>query len=104
MRLVITPSAAKKKFKMRDISTLTPHEGAGLWDAVMPDFASKPFRGVAHHFDSDEVTPERLCFMSGVERLCVQFDGKIWADSDLQPIELDSQKAVEYLESIGISL
>lgn len=89
---------------MRDISTLTPNEGAGLWDAVMPPIAGKPFRGNSFHFDADESTPERVCFMSGVERLGVRFDGKVWADSDLQPIELDQDKVRAYLSSIGILL
>ncbi len=42
--------------------------------------------------------------MSGVERLGVQFDGKVWADSDMQPIELDQDKVREYFSGIGISL
>ena len=65
--------------------------------------SGKPFRGSAMHFKADENTPERVCFMSGVERLGVQFDGKIWADSDLQPIELDQDKIRECLSGIGIS-
>jgi hypothetical protein len=89
---------------MRHISTLSPEEGAGLWDAVMPDFALKPFRGSAYHFKANEKSPERVCFMSGVERLGVYFDGKVWADSDLQKIELDQDKVREYLASIGILL
>lgn len=89
---------------MRQIYELTPKEGGGLWDAIMPTPAHKPFIGSSYRHKASDATPERFVFMSGVERLCVQFDGKIWADSDLQPIELDRQKAVEYLESIGISL
>lgn len=86
---------------MRHISTLTPKDGAGLWDAVMP-IGSKPFSGNSYHFKADEDTPERVCFMFGVERLGVQFDGKVWADSDLIPLELDQSKVREYLDSIGI--
>lgn len=88
---------------MRHISTLTPQEGAGLWDAVMP-VGAKPFRGNAYHFKADDDTPERVCFWYGVERLGVYFTGKVWADSDLHAIELDQNKVREYLESIGIAL
>ena len=88
---------------MRHISTLTPMEGAGLWEAVMP-YGHKPFIGHAIHFEANDTAPERVVFMSGVERLGVRFDGKIWADSDLEPMELDNDKIVEYLKGIGISL
>ena len=88
---------------MRDISTLTPEEGAGLWDAVMP-FGVKPFRGEAYHFAATDDTPERVCFMSGVERLGVKFNGRVWADSDLRPLELNQEKVREYLKGIGIEL
>ena len=88
---------------MRDISTLSPQEGGGLWDAVMP-FVFKPFRGNSYHYNASDTCPERVIFMSGVERLCVQFDGKVWADSDLQPLTLDQEKIRAYLSGIGISL
>ncbi len=89
---------------MRDISTLSPREGAGLWDAVMPNPAFKPFRGQAYKYAADDDAPERVVFMSGVERLGVRFDGRIWADSDLQPLELDQDKVQGYLASIDILL
>lgn len=87
---------------MRDISTLTPFEGAGLWNAIMPPPTYKPFIGSAHKFKATEKAPDRFIFMSGVERLCVQFDGKIWADSDLQKIDLDPAQIQDYLTSINI--
>jgi len=86
---------------MRHISTLTPKEGAGLWDAVMP-VGHKPFIGQAYHFAATSNSPERVVFMSGCERLGVYFDGKVWADCDLIPVELDQNKVREYLNGIGI--
>lgn len=88
---------------MRDISTLTPIEGAELWNAVMPYPAHKPFIGSSHHFKAKVDVPERFVFMSGVERLGVQFDGKVWADSDLEKIDLNQIKIQKYFASIGIS-
>ena len=87
---------------MRNISTLTQKEGAGLWDAVMPDWCKKPFIGAALHFKASDTAPERFCFWSGVERLGIHFDGKVWADSDLQPLQLDQEKVRAYLHDIGI--
>ena len=86
---------------MRDISTITIQEGAGLWDAVMVDVV-KPFRGNAYHFEAKEHLPERVCFWSGVDRLGIYFSGRVWADCDLTLIDLDQQKVKDYLESIGI--
>ena len=86
---------------MRDISTLTPEEGAGLWDAVMP-VGHKPFIGQVYKFDANEDSPERVVFMSGCERLGVYFDGKVWADCDLSPVELNQNEVRRYLARIGI--
>ena len=88
---------------MRKLSEITPAEGAGLWNTVMP-VGTKPFKGYAYHFNEKDDSPERVVFMSGVERLGIYFTGKVWADSDLQPIQLDQEKVCEYLEGIGISL
>lgn len=87
---------------MRHISTLTAPEGAGLWDAVMPDWAHKPFCGSAYIFSDDGDKPARVCFMSGLERLGVTFNGRVWADSDLQTIELDADKVRAYFTRINI--
>ncbi len=87
---------------MRKISELTKPEGAGLWDVIMPTNCC-PFNGIAHKFGASEKAPARFCFMHGVERLGIHFDGYIWADSDLtHKIKIDEQKATAYLESIGI--
>jgi hypothetical protein len=99
---VAAHGVANQLGNMRHISELTPKEGAGLWNAVMPAGA-KPFIGNAYHYNADDDTPERVVFMSGVERLGVYFTGKVWADSDLQPVELDQVKVRQYLEGIGIS-
>lgn len=73
-----------------------------MWNQVMP-IGSKPFRGSAIKFDKTDTSPARAVFYSGVERLGIYFDGRVWADSDLQRVELDQTKVQEYLTSIGIS-
>lgn len=92
---------------MRNLSEITPEEGAGLWNAVML-VGAKPFRGNAYKFSESETDPEtepeRVVFCSGVERLGIYFTGKVWADSDLKKIELDQNKVREYLEGIGMFL
>jgi len=87
---------------MRNVSELTTKEGAGLWNACMPKRYC-PFNGNSFHHPANDRTPERFCFMYGVERLGVHFDGYIWADCDLTSrIEVDEQSATDYLTSIGI--
>jgi len=88
---------------MRHISEITKAESAGLWDAVMANNCKKPFMGAAYHFQPTEKLPERVVLMSGVDRLGIYFTGKVWADCDLQRVELDQAKVREYLESIGIT-
>ena len=88
---------------MRNISKITIQEGAELWNIIIP-FGAKPFKGNAYRFQESKGTPERLVLMSGVERLCIQFDGKVWADSDLLKIEIDQKKVSEYFKSINISI
>jgi hypothetical protein len=89
---------------MRDISTITPKESAGLWDAVMPEHALKPFRGNAYHLKATDTAPERICLWSGVDRLGIYFSGRVWADCDLTLIDLDQERVLEYLEGIGIQI
>lgn len=89
------------KYEKRDISSITEIEASGLWDAVMPAYA-KPFEGGVYRHKATDEAPERMVLMSGVERLGVYFNGKIWADSDMSPIKLDQEKVKEYLQNIGI--
>ncbi len=86
---------------MKHISKRTKKEGPALWDLII-GIGIKPFAGSAYHFDKTDDTPERVVFMSGVERMCIQFDGKVWADSDLIKIELNQNTITEYFDRIGI--
>ena len=87
---------------MKNLSQITETECAGLWDAVMPN-AFKPFRGNVYCYLESATAPERIVLRSGVDRLGIYFTGKVWADCDLQPIELDQSKVGQYLSSIGIT-
>ena len=40
--------------------------------------------------------------MQGVERLGIHFDGHVWADSDLSPLEVDKAAVNNYFKQIGI--
>jgi hypothetical protein len=91
----------KKSLMNRKLSDITVQEGAALWDTVMPETCC-PFRGHARKYAADKEAPERVCFMQGVERLGIYFDGHIWADPDLSKIEINQQKVAEYLARIGI--
>lgn len=86
---------------MRNISTITISEGKGLWDAVMPA-KYRPFCGASYKLKKNKTTPGRVIFTQGVERLGVDFDGGIWADSDLVPLALDRRKISAYFDSINI--
>lgn len=85
---------------MREINTLTPKEGAELWNLVMPKQYT-PFKGVGYRYEETKELPERYIFASGVERLCVRFDGEVWADSDLIPIKLDKEKIQLFFKEKG---
>jgi hypothetical protein len=90
---------------MRDISEITVEEGVGLWNDVMPA-RHIPFDGAGFKFKAKEDLPERVVFAQGVERLGIYFgeSHKIWADSDLIPIKLDTYMVLAYLTSIGIEV
>jgi hypothetical protein len=90
---------------VRELSELTYQEGVALWNLIMPSYAV-PFDtllGSAYNLQSVGDTPNRFMFTQAVERLGIYHTGRVWADSDLEPIKLDGGKIREYLTSIGIT-
>ncbi|MCA9368066.1 hypothetical protein KC887_07470 [Candidatus Kaiserbacteria bacterium] len=75
---------------MKDVSEITIDQSKGLWNEVMS--REFPSSGRVYKLKEKGDVPERVLLMSGVERLCIQFDGKIWADSDMKPLSLDPER------------
>lgn len=91
---------------MRELHELTYAEGVQLWNLIMPNYAT-PFNtllGSAYNLPAKEGIPARFLFTQGVERLGIYHSGRVWADSDLEVINLDGDKVREYLNSIGITI
>lgn len=75
---------------MKHISEISIKQSKSLWAKIM--LKKFPSSGVAYKLKESGDTPARVLLMSGVERLCIQFDGEVWADSDLKPLRLDQEQ------------
>lgn len=80
--------------KISEIAKNGMADAIDLWNTVMP---YAPFMGECYHFEQEGLIPERVVLMDGVERLGIYFNGKIWADSDLEPIELNQELLQKWL-------
>lgn len=85
---------------LRPLSDITKDELSTLWSVVF----TREFNGVIHKHKANDTgrgsyAAERYVMSSGVERLGVEFDGNIWADSDLSVWRHNKHKITAYLLS-----
>ena len=85
---------------LRPLSDITKDELSTLWSIVF----TREFNGVIHKHKANDTgrgsyAAERYVMSSGVERLGVEFDGNIWADSDLSVWRHNKHKITAYLLS-----
>ncbi len=81
---------------LRPIPVITEEERIGLWELVF----KRPFKGVTKFHDKKCITSEpRWVLWSGVERLGIEIDGRVWADSDLQHYKYNQHDVTRYLLS-----
>ena len=85
---------------LRPLSDISKDELSNLWNIVF----NREFNGVIHKFKANDTgrgsyAAERYVMHSGVERLGVEFDGNIWADSDLSVWRYNKHKITAYLLS-----
>jgi hypothetical protein len=90
------------KLILRHLSSITKDEMKQLWTIVF----NRPFgiNGDIRFYDSlaKESKPKdisRWVLWSGVERLGIELDGKIWADSDLQHWRFNQHEVTRFLLS-----
>lgn len=90
---------------LRPLSDITKDELSILWSIVF----TREFNGVIHKHKANDTgrgtyAAERYVMSSGVERLGAEFDGNIWADSDLSVWRYNKHKTTAYLLSRSFDL
>lgn len=80
---------------LRPLEDMTDEERKDLWQLVF----NRPFgkNGDVRWFDEKEAVPGRYVLMSGVERLGIEMNGNIWADSDLSNYKYNRHEVTRWL-------
>ncbi len=74
---------------LRPLSDMTEEERDEFWIFIFRGFnypSGKKFNGITRFIDKSTTNPvPRWVLMQGVERVGIEWDGHVWADSDLHP-------------------
>jgi len=87
---------------LRPITSMTDDEKKELYQIVF----KRPFgkNGNIQYYQKERPLQSRWVLWSGVERLGIEENGHIWADSDLQRWEHNQHEVTRYLLSKGFDL
>ncbi len=89
---------------LRPLSDMTEGERKELWDIVFQKRFISEFKGNTVFINKDNNGIPRWVLSSGVERLGIQFDGRIWADSDLHVWDHNQHEITRWLLNKGFDL
>ena len=93
------------KLAIRPISDMTEKERSDIWDIIFQKRFINKYSGRTVFIEkSDNNKIPRWVMNSGVERLGIQFDGDIWADSDLRKWDFNTHEITRYLLSRSFDL
>ncbi len=81
----------------RPLSDITKYEVADMYQLIFKRPAPISFQ--LKNYAANETSAERVVSHSGVERVGVEFNGRIWADSDLHPYYFNTHRITAYLLS-----
>lgn len=96
-------SIEKVELALRRLEEMTKDEMKGIWQLIF----NKPFpdSGNILWFDKETSTScKRWCMMSGVERVGIELNGNVWADSDLQNHKFNPNIITHFLLQQGFDL
>ncbi len=80
--------------QFRKISSITKEEMYEIWEIVWG--YKFHHNGQIIQFEENDWLPKRFVMLSGVERLGIRVDGKVWADSDLIPHSFYYEKVEQW--------
>lgn len=80
---------------LRTLDSITDAEKKELWQLIF----NRQFHstGSIQYFDAHNTTAARCVLMSGCERLGIEFDGHVWADSDLHHFPYNHNEVTRWL-------
>jgi hypothetical protein len=102
-----TYSAARVELVLllRPLADMTEIEMGDIWDIIFKKRFIQRYAGRTVFIDKSEKNEvPRWVMNSGVERLGIEFDGYIWADSDLHKWDFNPHEVTKYLLSKSFDL
>jgi hypothetical protein len=87
---------------LRNLKSISIVEMKDLWLLIFKRHFHES--GNTRLLDKDKPKKARLVMMSGVERLGIEFNGHIWADSDLQREDYNEHEVTRWLLIKGFDL
>lgn len=89
---------------LRRLSSMTEEERAELWSLVFGNEHRK-FTGRTTWFEKPSLSSDpRWVLLQGVERLGIEMNGHVWADSDLHLFKHNQHEVTRWLLSKGFDL
>lgn len=89
---------------LRPLSDMKEGERAALWDFIFKD-RRYPFNGRTVWYQERTTSSEpRWVLMQGVERLGIEMNGTVWADSDLNNYKHNQHEVTRWFLSKGFDL
>jgi len=90
---------------LRPLSDMTEEERADIWDIVFKKIFVPRYSGrTVFIVKSKKKEISRWVMNSGVERLGIEFNGDVWADSDLHKWDFNPHEVTKYLLSKSFDL
>lgn len=90
---------------LRPLNSMTEEERAALWSVVFNGAHWRKFTGSTRWIPEQSLSSDpRWVLMQGVERLAIEMNGTVWADSDLHSYKHNQHEVTRWLLSKGFDL